>query len=95
LGKDFTDYLAFETPDDLFFGLAFFGALAVICVSWCVVSHADNGNTVESGGGLAVAATIEPKTVCFAAGGWDRADTAEFGGVLLLNVSLFVHRQQG
>jgi hypothetical protein len=49
LGEDFTDDIAFETPDDFLFGFTFFGAFGNIGECGFMGSHAHDGDAVKRG----------------------------------------------
>ena len=55
-----------------------------------MVLYAHDDSAIERGVGLAVSAPVEPVALGFAAGGWDWADSAEFGEGSLAADALWV-----
>ena len=70
---------AFQAADDLHLAFAFLGLPVHVVAGGLVVAHADDGDVVQGGVALPVAAFVEPVPVGLAAGGGDGADTAELG----------------
>ena len=70
---------AFQAADDLHLAFAFLGLPVHVVAGGLVVAHADDGNVVQGGVVLPVAAFVEPVPVGLAAGGGDGAGAAELG----------------
>ena len=58
---------------------AFCGSSGYIGFGFFVVSHTDDGDPVERGISLAVAASVQSHAVCLAAGRRDRTDATQLG----------------
>jgi hypothetical protein len=65
--KYFADDVAFQAPNDLALTFAFDGAFGNVTLCNFMIPHSDDGDAVESGIGLPVAAPVETHTVGFAA----------------------------
>ena len=71
--------VAFEAADNLGGGLAFGAAAGDVGAGGSVPAQPDDGDAVEGGVGLEVAAAVEPVSGGLAGGGGDRAGAADGG----------------
>jgi hypothetical protein len=74
----FTYDVAFQASNNLTFGFSIPGSFTNVGNRGFVISHPHNGDTVERGVRLPVAASVQSEPVCFATGGWYWANATEF-----------------
>ncbi len=76
---DFAHDIAFQASNNLAFAFSFLGSFLNVGNRGFVTSHPHNGDAVERGISLPVAAPVQSESVCLATGGGYRANTTEFG----------------
>src|SRR5271166_1015797 len=77
---DLAGDVAFDAAHDLVFGFAFGQAASEVVAGGPMAAHAHHQDDVQSPVGVAIASPVATVPDRFAAGGFQWADSAEFGG---------------
>jgi hypothetical protein len=75
----FTHDVTFQASNNLTFGFSILGSFSNVGNRGFVISHPHNGDAVQRGVSLPVAASVQSKPVCFATRSWYWSNATKFG----------------